>query len=161
MVGVQAFTNTKSWYQTISRGHYDRTFCGLPADVDFAEWLIEALTQFVQGELANFLMTCGEFGIQRRVASRSFVMGCTSRIGDRLKELATPAPTKSSNSRALVVTKQAAIDDCMKCNGIKLRSAGYSAGAGDDDAYSAGRAAGDRASFGRPVSGGTALRLGK
>ncbi|MFY9838171.1 MAG: DUF2786 domain-containing protein, partial [Xanthobacteraceae bacterium] len=111
MAGVQKFTGTKIWYSSISRGHYNRTFCGLPTDVDFAEWLIESLTQFVQAELAEFLMQFVGDGRERNAAKRSFVMGCTGRISDRLCELAMPRPSQSSNSRALVVTKQAAIEE--------------------------------------------------
>jgi hypothetical protein len=159
--GVQKFTNTTAWYSTVRRGEHDRTFCGLSADVEHAEWLLEALTQFVQAQLAEFLMQFVDNGYERRTVMRSFVIGCTDRICDRLTELATPRRAQSNNSRALVVTKQAAIDECMKCAGIKLSSARYSAAAMDGGAYSAGHAAGNRATFGRPVTGATAtLRLG-
>jgi hypothetical protein len=161
MFAVEEFTNTKAWYRSISRGHYDRTLCGLPADVDFAEWLIDALTQFVQSELAEFLMSYAGSGHDRRSATRSFVIGCIERIRHRLDELAKPRPAQSSNSRALVVTKQAAIDECMTTNDIKLRCGSGFAPVGDGASYAAGKAAGDRASFGRPVSGSAALRLGK
>jgi hypothetical protein len=149
--GVQKFTNTTAWYSTVRRGEHDRTFCGLPADVEHAEWLLETLTQFVQAQLAEFLMQFVGDGYERRAAMRGFVIGCTDRIGDRLTELATPRPTQSDNSRALVITKRAAIDECMKCAGIKLGSARYSAPARDSGAYNAGREAGNRATFGRPV----------
>ena len=154
MFAVEEFTNTKAWYLSISRGHYNRTLCGLPADVDFAEWLIEALTQFVQSELATFLMNFAGTGHDRQSATRSFVMGCIERIRHRLTELAKPRPAQSSNSRALVVTKQAAIRDCMATNDIRLRTGSGFAPVGDIASYAAGKAAGDRASFGRPISGG-------
>jgi len=163
--GVQQFTGTKTWYSTIRRGEDQRSICGLPADVDFAEWLIEALTRFVQAELVEFLATnSGWFvdGHERRKGMRSFVIGVTERITERLVELSKPQPTQSSNSRALVVTKQAAIDECMKLNDIKLGRGSCRAGASDNAAYAAGQAAGDRASFGRPISGnGATLRLGQ
>jgi len=159
MFAIQKFTNTRAWYESISRGHYNRTLCGLPADVDFAEWLIESLTQFVQSELAAFLMGFAGTGRDRQIITRSFVMGCIGRIGDRLAELTKPRPAQSSNSRALVVTKQAAISDCMAANDIKLRTCCGPAPAGDVASYEAGMAAGERASFGRPVSESSVRRL--
>jgi hypothetical protein len=153
MFAIEEFTNTKAWYRSISRGHYNRTLCGLPADVDFAEWLIESLTQFVQSELAAFLMGFAGTGRDRQSATRSFVMGCIGRIADRFAELAKPRPAQSSNSRALVVTKQAAIQDCMATNNIKLRICCGPAPRGGAASYRAGMSAGNRASFGRPVSG--------
>jgi hypothetical protein len=151
MFAIEEFTNTKAWYRSISRGHYNRTLCGLPADVDFAEWLIESLTQFVQSELATFLMGFAGAGRDRQSATRSFVMGCIERIRHRLAELAKPRPAQSSNGRALVVTKRAAIRDCMVTNDIRLCAGSGFAPAGDVASYAAGKAAGDRASFGRPV----------
>jgi hypothetical protein len=151
MFAIEKFTNTEAWYRSISRGHYNRTICGLPADIDFAEWLIESLTQFAQSELATFLMGFAGTGRDRQSATRSFVMGCIHRIQDRLEELAKPRPAQSSNGRALVVTKQAAIRDCMATNNIKLRTACGFAPAGDIDSYAAGQGAGNRATFGRPV----------
>jgi hypothetical protein len=159
MFAIEKFTNTEAWFRSISRGHYRRTLCGLPADIDFAEWLIEALTQFVQSELATFLMSFAGTGRDRQSATRSFVMGCIERIQDRLAELAKPRPAQSSNSRALVVTKQAAISDCMAANNIKLRTCCGPAPVGDFDSYAAGMAAGDRASFGRPLSESSVRRL--
>jgi hypothetical protein len=70
---------------------------------------------------------------------------------------------RTSNGRELVVIKDAAIKAFMKENGIHLRtcSSGYSPSNVDAAAQAAGRAAGDRASFARPVSGAAgALRIG-
>ncbi|MFY9839998.1 MAG: DUF2786 domain-containing protein [Xanthobacteraceae bacterium] len=159
MFAVERFTNTEAWYQSISRGHYTRTICGLPADVDFAEWLIDSLTLFVQSELAAFLMSFAGTGREEQSAKRSFVMGCIERISGRLAELAKPKQMQSSNSRALVVTKQAAIQECMAANNIKLTCGGGSCGPGDMAAYGAGRAAGGRASLGRPLGGRSASLL--
>jgi hypothetical protein len=60
------------------------------------------------------------------------------------------------------VVKDTAIKAFMKDNGIRLRAT-CCGGSGnvDETASTAGRAAGDRATFGRPVSGAAgALRLG-
>jgi len=59
-----------------------------------------------------------------------------------------------------VVIKDAAVQAKMEELGIHLRTTSCSVGAWDSSSYNAGKAAGDRASFGRPVSGRNAtLRL--
>jgi hypothetical protein len=89
---------------------------------------------------------------------RSFVNGCTQRISQRLIELAEPPKQQTVNARALVVTKQAAIDEYLESKGIKLRSRTRYFNVRNSAAYDAGTAA---ASFGRPVSGSAGvLRIG-
>jgi hypothetical protein len=93
---------------------------------------------------------------------RSFTQACCDRITDRLLALVEQSkPT--GNGRELVVVKDAAIKAFMKEHGIHLRTAcGHASSNVDLAAQSAGRAAGDRASFGRPVTGAAgALRIGK
>jgi Protein of unknown function (DUF2786) len=157
---VHKFTSTQGW---TSRADGKRATCGLPADVEFAEWLLEALDGFVKREYVRYAITnaAGD-GNERRTAMRNFVNGCAQRISQRLLELAEPPKQQTANARALVVTKQAAIDEYLECAGIKLgRSRTRYFNVRDSGAYDAGRAAGDRASFGRPVSGSAGvLRIG-
>jgi hypothetical protein len=70
---------------------------------------------------------------------------------------------QTSNGRELVLVKDAAVKAFMKDKNIRLRTTGCGGGGNvDQAAQTAGRAAGDRANFGRPVSGaGGVLRLGK
>jgi Protein of unknown function (DUF2786) len=152
---IAKFTDCRAWRD----GKAGLVFCGLPADVRFATWLLDYLTAFVQAELAKHLMKCVAVGIPRRKVINGFVGGCTSRISGRLDELSQPAEA-TANSRALVVTKQALIDAKMDESGICLRTS-RSYRQGDDSSFAAGSAAGDKASFGRPVSGRAAtLRIG-
>jgi hypothetical protein len=68
----------------------------------------------------------------------------------------------SENGRALVVVKGAAIESAMKAAGIALGKSRRSGRSANMGAYAAGRAAGEQASFGRPVTGqAAALRLGR
>jgi hypothetical protein len=89
------------------------------------------------------------------------VAGATERIGQRLDELcAQSTAIATTSATALVVIKGQAVQAKMKELDIHLRSCSVSRGAGDISSYQAGRAAGDRANFGRPVSGRNAtLRL--
>jgi hypothetical protein len=135
---------------------------GLPSDVEFAMWLLDTLADFVFAELYAHLIGCLAPQSERRVIMRSFTEACCERIGDRLLALVKRSkPT--GNGRALIVVKDAAIKAFMKANDIHLRTcSGRSSSDIDFAAQSAGRAAGDRASFGRPVTGAAgALRIGK
>jgi hypothetical protein len=85
-----------------------------------------------------------------------------SQIGfsERLRELGKPPPAARTNNRALVVIKQTLIKAKLEELGIKLRTC-LSSRQHDHGSFAAGRSAGDRPSFGRPVSGRAAtLRIG-
>jgi hypothetical protein len=158
---VERFTGTESWTDRAKPG---RSICGLPADVEFAEWLLSTLDAFVKREYVRFALTSAPGdNKERKAAMRDFIRGCTIRISNRLIELAeAPKQQQTSNARALVLTKQGAIDACLKDMGIELaRSRSSTFNVRDPAAYEAGKAAGERASFGRPVTGkASVLRLG-
>jgi hypothetical protein len=146
---VARFCGCQSWRQ-----ERILVFCGLPSDAQFATWLLDALTAFVQGEIVKHLMTPEAAYGERREVIRGFVAGCTERIRQRLTALCEQSATvAASNTKALVVVKDAAIQAKLDELNICLRSSRLSCGAGDYSSYQAGKAAGDRASFGRPVSG--------
>jgi hypothetical protein len=120
--------------------------------------LLDTLTAFVQAEIVKHLIEVDPSKEDRREVIKGFVLGCTDRISQRLDELCTTVAT--SNAKALVVVKDAAVQAKLDELGIKIRMVSSCGGGGDDSSYRAGRAAGDRASFGRPVSGRNAtLRL--
>jgi len=157
---VSHFCGCRAWRES---GGKALTFCGLPSDAQLATWMLDTLTAFVQNELVNHLIEVGPSRGERRQVIRDFVIGCTDRISDRLNKLREQrdlAAAPTSNARALVVVKDAAIEVKMDELGIHLRSGSGLCGASDSPSYGAGSDAGDRASFGRPVSGRNAtLRL--
>jgi hypothetical protein len=138
---------------------------GLPSDVQFAMWLLDTLSDFVFDELYKHLIGCCAPKGERRVIIRSFVEACCARISDRLDELVKRSKVaRTSNGRELMVVKDALIKAYMKEHNINLArcSGGSAPSTVNASAAAAGRSAGDRASFGRPVSGaGATLRLGK
>src|ERR1700720_3391553 len=155
---VARFCDCKVW-----RGSNGLVFCGLKSDAQFATWLLDNLTSFVQAELVKHLMgKIGDTG-ERRLITASFTMGCTARISGRLNALVEQsAKVAVGNSRALVVTKAGLISATMEKHGIKLGKARSSRRQVDRGAFAAGAAAGERASFGRPVSGAAGtLRIGR
>jgi uncharacterized protein DUF2786 len=152
---VSEFCSCKAW-----KGPDGIVFCGLPADVRYATWLLDTLTAFVQAELARHLIGCLAPKGERRFIINGFVAGCCSRINVRLGALRTQsAAVATSNGRELVTVKSTAIRDKMKALGIKVRTTQPNR-RNDEASVQAGRSAGDHASFGRPVSGANAaLRL--
>ena len=157
---VERYCNVRIYRDSSKAG---LTFVGFRSDIDWATWLIDHLADFVHDKLFEFLLDClAPEGKERKQEIRGFVFGCTGRISDRLIELCDQSKTaRTANCKALVVIKDQAIKDFLKAEGICLHSAGVSS-SGSDGARAAGQSAGDRASFGRPVSGaGAALRLGK
>jgi len=137
---------------------------GMPSDVQFALWLLDNLADFVFAELYAHLIGCLAPKSERRTIMRSFTEACCDRITERLLALVERSKAaRSSNSRELIVIKNAAIKAFMQEHGIHLRSCtGYSSPNVDVAAQAAGRAAGDCASFGRPVTGEAGvLRIGR
>jgi hypothetical protein len=157
---VSEFCDCTAW-----RDGRDRkiVFLGHASDAQWAAWLLDHLAAFVQKELVDHLMKDVAVGAERRKVINGFVYGITNRISERLRELCQPpAPTSANtNSRALVVIKQTQIKDKMKELGIHVRATSSNR-QHDIGSYAAGHSAGERASFGRPVSGRAAvLRIGK
>jgi hypothetical protein len=137
---------------------------GMPSDVQFAMWLLDNLADFVFAELYAHLIGCLAPKSERRIIIRSFTEACCECIADRLLALVERSKAaRTSNGRELIVIKDAAIKAFMKDNGIRLhKCSGYAPSTVDAAARAAGRAAGDRATFGRPVTGAAAvLRIGK
>jgi Protein of unknown function (DUF2786) len=135
---------------------------GMPSDVQFAMWLLDTLADFVFAEMYAHLIGCLAPQQERRVIIRSFTAACCERITERLHELVERSKAaRTSNGR--VVVKDAAIKAFLKDNDIHLRlCSGYAPSTVDAAAQAAGRAAGNRATFGRPMTGAAAvLRIGK
>lgn len=131
-------------------------FLGLQSDVDFAEWLLSSLTTFVVNQTSLFQLDAVLDGLYCDPSTRlSFQVGAVERIKERLNELATSRANlqSASTGTSLIVLKNQLVERHFKKLGLRLAPVSYSAGTiSNSSAYSAGRAAGDRASFGRPVT---------
>jgi hypothetical protein len=147
------------------RAHETGLKCiGMPSDVQFAMWLLDTLADFVFAELYAHLIGCLAPQRERRIIIRSFTAACCERIGERLLALVEQSKAaRTSNGRELVVVKGTAIKAFMKDNNIRMRTRCIGGPSTfDSAAQTAGHAAGDRASFGRPVTGAAGmLRLEK
>lgn len=151
-MAVARFTGTRCWNAV---GDGGVTFCGVDGDAQFATWLLGTLQAFVLRRLKAHLRVTPCNG--SRLVSNGFVHGCCQRISERLNELAAKA-RPDGNGRALVVAKGALIDAKLAEIGLRTK-ASRSRIRYDRSSYDAGRAAGNGATFGRPVHGGGSAPL--
>lgn len=155
VVAIGRFTSTRTFWNPS-----DRLICffGLRSDVDFASWLSDSLSTYCLNQAATYRLDCALFdtGKLTRDGEASFLRGAVNRINERLKEL-TATHSATSDGKALIPLKnQIVARDWAKLNLRLSRSGGSSLSGSDANAAAAGRAAGDRASFGRPVTNRTA-----
>lgn len=136
-------------------------FAGLKSDVEFAMWLTEALTLFVQAQLKSYMWSNGYQKLQGTSRNRvinSFVIGCCSRINTKLSQMVNERKV-TTNSTALVVAKTALINEAIKDLNIGEADNRGRKNKIYNDIFQDGQKAGDNASFGRPVEKGGMLRL--
>lgn len=157
-VWVSRFTNVEC-FTTHNKIKFN--FVGLSSDIDFAIWLLEHLTLFVQKELKNYIWANGfqslEPSSKRRVIN-GFVLGCCNTINTRLKELVEQGKDNAStNANALVIVKNELINRKMDELNLNLRTPRNRSSYYEPDGFFAGKAAGDKATFGRPVEGSNAI----
>jgi hypothetical protein len=156
---VEDFCGVKCW-KAWDKPRWRYVFFGLRSDVEFANWLLKALERFVWQQADAYALSSGETSY---VARRSFCRECCRRIGERLQleiSLRRIRPVVMSDGRSLVVVKSSLVDREFEKLGIRLSTgscSSFSLG-GSDTAAAAGRAAGNRAGFGRPVNGGSGAR---
>lgn len=138
-VNVGRFTSTKAFRtrdQVIN-------FAGKPSDIIFATWLLDTLQRFVMRALRQHqkeLIQKGKFH-SNNLTSASFVMGCTQRINDKLKEL---CPVDWAKTQELIVKE-------LNLSLTKSRVGRRNASEKDVEA---GYEAGKHATFNRPVGAG-------
>jgi hypothetical protein len=173
---IAEFSDCKVW-NTFEGGGYRRTdkrlvFFGLRSDVELANWLTVALEAFVwtqtnlfEESLKRQFGPCVENLYYER---RNFMMGACSRISARLRaEKKAREVARQDNpggGRALMVVKNQIVT--REFNKLNMH---FSSGSGSSfrqggsrDAFAAGQAAGDKASFNRPIGGqGAQLKIGK
>lgn len=160
---VGRFVDCKVWRADARRYHTTVRLCGLPSDVEMGEWLLDSLQTFVTSELTRYLLrTCDEHKGDRnlrRTFVNGFTHGCVNRIVARLDEI-VDRRLDVGRRNALVLVKTELICRRMEEEGIQLSSPRSAHSRVHVNAYEDGKAAGDRASFGRPVgSGGSSTKL--
>ncbi|MEX0684043.1 MAG: DUF2786 domain-containing protein [Dehalococcoidia bacterium] len=162
-VSVAAFCDVKVW-----RNKGTLVFFGLQSDADFATWLIDSLAGFIQRSAIEYMATIKPsdlnpaFKMPKWEAEKAFILGAVHRICKRLDALTEERKRSmdAGTGKSLVVVKGAIVARAFAQLNLRLGAASkgktraYAKGA-----YEAGQAAGDRASFGRPVNGGGGTKL--
>lgn len=139
-VNVGRFTNCKAFR--------DRqeviNFAGKPGDIIFATWLLDTLQRYVMRALRNYqkeLIVNKGSNHSNNLTSVSFVIGCTHRINEKLKEL---APVNWATTQELIVKE-------LNMSLTKFRGRSKELNA---KSAMAGAKAGEYARFDKPVSQG-------
>lgn len=154
---VARFCGCKCWQDAERSGSIH--FLGLASDAQLAEWLLAALTGFVQRRTLDWSLEEGE-SIPNIVDS--FVTGCIARINERILEEinARSATGEVSGSRALIVVKNQLVTEAFAALNLNLRKARPTAAQiHSQAAYNAGQQAGGEASFAKPTARQAGPRL--
>lgn len=157
---VGRYCDCKVW---LSRKEDTMTFFGTEQDRQFAIWLIESLDLFVRNQTVRFMEAQSYAnGKGPWDKQKGFMVGCISRINERLHRLSDEreqAARPNGRGKSLVIVKMALVNKAFGQIGLKLRKGSSGGGMkGEGSAFNAGRAAGDRATFNRPVNGGAGTR---
>lgn len=159
--GIAALTETRIWSAQISYGRRADVLFGAAGDVAFAKWLTEALVATVRREVVAFLQSLPA-GSNKVLCRRSFVAGMGSRMTERMKQEAAAsrqATAQASTGRGLVVVnKQALVNAELARQGVKLGASRSRGRRLDQDSVAAGKAAGSRATWSRPVNSGAGVK---
>lgn len=126
--GVGAFTNCMIWRARSDEGGGFK-YVGARADVEWAVWLADHLTEFVIGELIEHLALSLAPRKERRNIIKGFVQGCCARITTELTK--KPDAPPAGNSKAPVVTKTAAVNAKLKEIGVKFKCTSEAPGDSD------------------------------
>lgn len=127
-------------------------FIGLKTDADFAEWLLFALTSYVEGREMSFLFSDGNEKEWGDTSTLSFTDGCIKRINERLRDETAKRASARSTGRDLVPLKNAMVREAIQRAGIQITYGTFQYNERDSNAFAAGKRAGDGVSFNRPMS---------
>jgi len=160
-VQVAKYCNCKVWRNKRTNGQ-DIVFLGLESDALLAQWMLNTLVDYVKRGAKTFIKSVEILGLDTRTKNlhrKSFERGCISRINERLKELTSEASHATvanghGAQASLVVVKGALVDKAFADLNLRLTNGRRTRHAANGDAFSAGREAGNGATFGRPVNGG-------
>ena len=156
IVGVGRFTDTKVAYGYAGEHGLCAKFSGDEVDVEFAVYLCKHLRDECRN-LSSLLTGAAE----RETFRRGYALRVKNRMSAmrRERDEALREAVTSTGTALVVVENKLALRDEQfgKQEYGRARRCGH--GGGSFDAYAAGRAAGDRASFARPVGHSSQARL--
>lgn len=160
-VPIARFFDCKCWLDS----RYEQEmiyFFGLTQDVNSAIWLTEVIRDAMNSEKNMFLVTQRKAGKPvGRTGGSSFLIGMSSRINERLREIkaATSGEEIASTGRNLIVVKNAVVTEQFAKLNLNLRSNQTNRDVKNSSAFFAGREAGNKVGLHRPVGKSEQLKL--
>jgi len=142
---IAALCDSKYWLNR----EQGLTFFGLPADAEVAAYLFDLISNAVLAEIDGYRSSSAYRSSSKngRALINSFINGMEDRIGERIEELGKTKQrtVQEATGRALVLVKEAQIEEDFVATGIRLVRGGgsYRWGAGREG-YASGAAAGGR-----------------
>lgn len=146
---IAHFCDCRIWIEIAEDKTRSIVFFGLQQDTQAAVALFDLVARTLEDELAAYKRSDdylrGNTGDRRR-ASHAFSVGLIARIGDRLEEMKAERQAAGirSSGRDLVVLKSAEIERELERLGLNLVSRSSRRSMQDEDAYFAGRSAGEK-----------------
>ncbi|PWT71708.1 MAG: hypothetical protein C5B60_10590, partial [Chloroflexi bacterium] len=165
--GIERYCGIKYWYNARwdqvrgKRIRRARLF-GLQSDVEMAKYLYQLIQRAIDSEhqhWAKVTLVPGD-AHYNRMRGESFRLGMATRIRERLTAMADDLDrtVKTGSGTALVVVKNAVVEDAYATLGLKLRTIGGFGAIRSGAAYADGQRAGDRVNLSRPVQSNGAQR---
>lgn len=156
LVGVGRFTDTKVAYAAAAPHGLCAKFAGDEVDVEFAVYLCKHL----RDECRN-LSSLLTGAVERETFRRGYASRVRSRMTNmrRERDAALREAVTSTGTALVVVEDKLALRDEQFGKQEYGRGGRAGIGGGSSNAFAAGRAAGDRASFARPVGHTSQARL--
>lgn len=161
---IAAFTSTRGWRDRQNKTY---NFIGLRSDVDFAIFLHSSLSRFVieHSKKFGFSFDDDDRRVPISLQEREFALGMITRINERLRELTLENErhgAETTDGKALVPLRRAIADRALNAIGIQLTTGRGAASTGAaQNSFAAGHAAGNAASFGRPLTSASTLRISR
>ena len=143
LTGIARYCGVKMWFSNEDGDGRIISILGLRGDMEMAKYLYRLLAAVIKSESSRF----------KGAIKSSFQVGMATRVNERLIQMAKDLEpkAKTASGTALVVVKNAVVNDAFGKLGIRLRSISSGPRATDGAAYSAGKDAGDRVNLNRPV----------
>lgn len=160
---IAAFCDCRVWREKNSRGENRYVFFGLSPDVAVAHYIADLVSTAMTVEAGRFKRTAGYLRYRpdaRRAVSASFLHGMAASIGEKLTAMKHERDAmNASTGRALIVVKQAVVDEELAKLGLRFGKARATGRRVAATAFEAGQAAGRnlRINPGVGVAGGRRL----
>lgn len=169
LVNLAEFLGVKVWVSSANRYDRNSTFrinvLGYETDVEMFEFFNKVLEATFEGEWDRYKETAEYANANRMYHGKSirtsFLRGFCNEVNEKLETLIEEGQSfKTKSGTALVPLKMGKIEEHFAEEfGIRLRKRSGSTQSRTNSGYGAGKAAGGRVSFNKPVNGGGGMKM--